>query len=186
MSGSKRMSATPSSSTSTAPWPAGSTWRARSASSGPPAAWAWPSSTTGTSIRAIISSSRTTSSGTSSRRLWSNSWRRTSSGSSARIKKTPCPGPAWSATFLRVCHGECPKNRFVEAPDGGLALNYLCAGYKAFFKHADKAMRIMADLLRQNRPASEVMAILAGEGMASQIKAGQVREETIPAPAAAE
>ncbi len=66
--------------------------------------------------------------------------------------------------FLRVCHGECPKNRFVDAPDGEPGLNYLCAGYKAFFKHADEAMRVMADLIRQGREASEVMAVLAGKG----------------------
>lgn len=64
--------------------------------------------------------------------------------------------------FLYACNGECPKNRFVETPDGD-RLNYLCAGYKAFFKHADGSMRIMADLLRRNRPASEVMDILAGK-----------------------
>ncbi len=100
-------------------------------------------------------------------------------------KKDTLPRACKECEFLRVCHGECPKNRFVEAPDGGLALNYLCAGYKAFFKHADKAMRIMADLLRQNRPASDVMAILAGEGTRLKSKpAGP--GETIPAPAAAE
>ena len=77
-------------------------------------------------------------------------------------KKETLPQSCKDCEFLRVCHGECPKHRFVEAPDGGPALNYLCAGYKAFFKHADKAMRIMADLLRQNRPAAEVMDILAG------------------------
>src|SRR5208337_1214207 len=63
-----------------------------------------------------------------------------------------------------ICNGECPKNRFSEAPDGDPGLNYLCAGYKAFFKHADKPMRIMAELVRANRPASEVMAIVAGDG----------------------
>jgi uncharacterized protein len=64
---------------------------------------------------------------------------------------------------LHICNGECPKNRFLETPDGEQGLNYLCTGYKAFFKHADKPMRVMADLLRRNRLASEVMAILARE-----------------------
>jgi uncharacterized protein len=77
-----------------------------------------------------------------------------------RDKKDTLPRSCRECEFLRVCHGECPKNRFVEAPDGEPGLNYLCAGYKAFFAHADKAMRIMADLLRRDRPASEVMAVL--------------------------
>jgi uncharacterized protein len=62
-----------------------------------------------------------------------------------------------------ACHGECPKNRFLETPDGEPGLNYLCAGYKAFFKHIDRPMRIMAELLRRDRAPAEVMLILAAE-----------------------
>jgi uncharacterized protein len=62
-----------------------------------------------------------------------------------------------------ACHGECPKNRFVETPDGEPGLNYLCAGYKAFFKHIDRPMRIMAELLRRDRAPAEVMMIMAAE-----------------------
>ena len=62
-----------------------------------------------------------------------------------------------------ACHGECPKNRFIETPDGEPELNYLCAGYKAFFTHVDKLMRIMAELLRRNRAPAEVMLVLAAE-----------------------
>ena len=59
-----------------------------------------------------------------------------------------------------ACHGECPKNRFINTPDGEAGLNYLCAGYKAFFTHVDLPMRTMANLLRQGRFADEAMEIL--------------------------
>lgn len=62
-----------------------------------------------------------------------------------------------------ACHGECPKNRFIETPDGEPGLNYLCAGYKAFFLHVDKPMRVMSELLRRNQAPAEVMLVLAAE-----------------------
>ena len=61
-----------------------------------------------------------------------------------------------------ACHGECPKNRFIETPDGEPGLNYLCSGYKAFFHHVDRPMKIMAELLRRDRAPAEVMQILSG------------------------
>lgn len=60
-----------------------------------------------------------------------------------------------------ACNGGCPKNRFAETPNGEPGLNYLCAGYKAFFTHIDKSMKLMADLLHQGRYADEVMGLLA-------------------------
>ena len=62
---------------------------------------------------------------------------------------------------LFACNGECPKNRFLHTPDGEPGLNYLCAGYKAFFQQADEPMKIMAMLMRNGRFASEVMQILS-------------------------
>jgi uncharacterized protein len=64
-----------------------------------------------------------------------------------------------------ACHGECPRNRFIQTPDGEPGLNYLCAGYKAFFKHVDHPMRLMAGLVRNGQYADEVMNILAMEEM---------------------
>ncbi len=60
-----------------------------------------------------------------------------------------------------ACHGGCPKNRFIETPDGEPGLNYLCAGYRAFFDYVDQPMRIMADLLRRNRAPSDIVQLLA-------------------------
>jgi uncharacterized protein len=62
-----------------------------------------------------------------------------------------------------ACHGGCPKNRFIETLDSEPGLNYLCAGYRAFFNHIDRPMRIMADLLRRNRAPAEIVQILATE-----------------------
>jgi uncharacterized protein len=79
-------------------------------------------------------------------------------------KKDRLPRFCRECEVRSICNGECPKNRFIETPDGEPGLNYLCEGYKAFFEHADKPMRIMAELLRRGRNANEVMKILeAGE-----------------------
>jgi uncharacterized protein len=78
-------------------------------------------------------------------------------------KKNRLPRYCLECQFLSVCNGECPKNRFIETPHGEPGLNYLCAGYKAFFKHADGPMRIMAQLLRSGRNADEVITILEKE-----------------------
>jgi uncharacterized protein len=66
-----------------------------------------------------------------------------------------------------ACHGECPRNRFIQTPDGEDGLNYLCAGYKSFFHHIDRPMRLMAGLLRDGRFADEVMGLLADEAAIS-------------------
>jgi uncharacterized protein len=56
-----------------------------------------------------------------------------------------------------ACNGECPKHRFAKTPDGEPGLNYLCSGYKSFFKHVDPYMKFMANELINERPAKNVM-----------------------------
>lgn len=69
-----------------------------------------------------------------------------------------------------ACNGECPRNRFLHTPDGEPGLNYLCAGYKTFFNHIDRPMRIMAELLRRNRDPAEVMRILKRERRSGNLR----------------
>jgi uncharacterized protein len=62
-----------------------------------------------------------------------------------------------------ACHGGCPKDRFITTPDGAPGLNYLCAGYKDFFHHVARPMRIMASLLAHDRAPSEIVQLYASE-----------------------
>lgn len=48
-------------------------------------------------------------------------------------------------------------------PTGEIGLNFLCKGYKAFFRHVDHPMQIMAKLLQENRAPAEIMQMLARE-----------------------
>lgn len=60
-----------------------------------------------------------------------------------------------------ACNGECPKHRFITTPEGEPGLNYLCAGYKTFFRHIDPYMREMSRLLQSGRPAAGIMKMIA-------------------------
>jgi uncharacterized protein len=72
-------------------------------------------------------------------------------------KLTRLPKYCRDCRFLFACYGECPRNRFLAAPDGEPGLNYLCAGYKSFFEHIDGPMKTMARLVSRGRPAEEIM-----------------------------
>ena len=50
-------------------------------------------------------------------------------------KSTMLPEYCKKCNVRPMCNGECPKNRFLQSPDGEFGLNYLCEGYKYFFNH---------------------------------------------------
>ncbi len=72
-------------------------------------------------------------------------------------KKDLLPEYCKNCEVLFACNGGCPKHRTELTPDGEPGLNYLCAGYKQFFKHIDPAMRGMAQLYKAGRPPAEIM-----------------------------
>ena len=79
-----------------------------------------------------------------------------------------------------ACNGECPKHRFIRTPDGEAGLNYLCAGYKKFFKHIDPYMRFMADELRRQQAPANVMEWVRLQDTAATAKQAPGRNDPCP------
>jgi uncharacterized protein len=67
------------------------------------------------------------------------------------------PSDCQSCEVRFACNGECPKHRFLTTSKGEYGLNYLCAGYKHFFRHIDPHMRFMANELKHKRAPARVM-----------------------------
>lgn len=63
-------------------------------------------------------------------------------------KRDQLPKYCRECPYLKLCWGECPKNRLLRTPDGETGLNYLCAGIKRFHQHAGPRLREIATLLR--------------------------------------
>lgn len=72
-------------------------------------------------------------------------------------KKSTLPRYCRECDVRHLCHGECPKHRFLRTPDGEAGLNYFCAAYKQFFHHSAPAMQTMARLLQMGRAPAEIM-----------------------------
>lgn len=73
-------------------------------------------------------------------------------------KRDALPGYCMECDVRFICNGGCPKNRFITTPDGKDGLNYLCEGYRAFFRHIDVPMRFMESELRAGRPPANIMS----------------------------
>ena len=69
-------------------------------------------------------------------------------------KRDTLPAYCRACPYLKLCWGECPKNRIVRTPDGELGLNYLCPGIKAFFDYAQPIVVGIVTIL-QGQPAGD-------------------------------
>jgi uncharacterized protein len=83
-------------------------------------------------------------------------------------KRDTLPAYCRACEVRFVCNGGCPKDRFISTPDGEPGLNYLCAGYKAFFTHITAPMNVMANELAYQRPPARVMLYMAQKDAALQ------------------
>ncbi len=73
-----------------------------------------------------------------------------------RDKRDTLPAFCRKCEFVDICTGECPKNRIINTPDGEPGLNYLCSGFKKFYRHVEPYFNFMAQELQQGRPPSNV------------------------------
>jgi uncharacterized protein len=69
-----------------------------------------------------------------------------------RAKRDTLPRCCQACEVRAMCNGECPKNRFLQTPDGEPGLNYLCAGYKRFFTHCQPFVAQVAGLWHRTQP----------------------------------
>ena len=75
------------------------------------------------------------------------------------LKHQSLPQQCLACRYEFVCHGECPKNRFVHDRYGNPGLNYLCEGYRRFFEHVAPYMDFMRNEIIHQRPPANVMLV---------------------------
>ena len=72
-------------------------------------------------------------------------------------KRALLPRECRHCKFYNLCHGECPKHRFICDNTGEYGKNYLCDGYRMFYEHTEGAMTQMKDLILAGKPAADIM-----------------------------
>ncbi|MGX5089357.1 anaerobic sulfatase maturase [Enterobacter sp. UPMP2052] len=87
-------------------------------------------------------------------------------------KKLTLTADCKSCHFRFVCHGGCPKHRFILSPSGCNGHNYLCAGYQHFFKHIQPVMNLWASLLARGCPPSQLKQHLRHQHSLMQYRSG--------------
>ena len=73
---------------------------------------------------------------------------------------TRCPGSASSARCASSATAAAPRTASWSPATATPNLNYLCEGYKSFFRHIDQPMRMMAEELRNRRAPANVMRVI--------------------------
>ncbi len=75
----------------------------------------------------------------------------------SKLKHERLPRQCKECEWQFACHGECPKNRFLNDKYGEPGLNYLCEGYQMFFRHVAPYMDFMKNELVCGRAPANVM-----------------------------
>jgi uncharacterized protein len=85
-------------------------------------------------------------------------------------KETTLPRQCLECQVLKACWGGCPKHRFAKTYYDEPGLHYLCEGYKKFFLHICKYLKVMTQLLENGYPITSVMEVAKGRPVAINLK----------------
>ena len=75
----------------------------------------------------------------------------------SRLKSQSLPKEYKECEWEFACHGECPRTRFIKDVYVNPGKNYLCEGYRMFFRHIAPYMDFMKKEYMNQRPPSNVM-----------------------------
>ena len=75
----------------------------------------------------------------------------------SRLKSQSLPKECKKCEWEFACHGECPRTRFIKDVYGNPGKNYLCEGYRMFFRHIAPYLDFMKKEYMNQRPPSNVM-----------------------------
>lgn len=68
-----------------------------------------------------------------------------------QAKLNSLPKYCRNCEVLSMCNGACPNERFMNTPDGEPGLNYLCEGYRLFFKHSKPFVDQVAEVWKSQQ-----------------------------------
>lgn len=76
-------------------------------------------------------------------------------------KKDTLAKQCLTCPYLQICHGCCPKDRFLVNTDGE-KVYYLCEGLQMYFDYAVPVLKKAMELSSQGKTAAQIMKILGG------------------------
>ena len=90
-----------------------------------------------------------------------------------RKKRDALPRYCRECPVLAMCNGGCPKDRFLQTPEGEAGLNYLCAGLKSFFEYSQPYLKRLAAFRQARQPVEQFMHLVRSENAQTAIRTGR-------------
>ena len=75
-----------------------------------------------------------------------------------QAKKDSLPRYCKECPVLSLCNGGCPKDRFTQTPDGQDGLNYLCEGYRTYYRHLQPQLEEVLRFYKKGMSPQSIMA----------------------------